>query len=172
MGYFSTSGRQIYKTCWEPKVIRATAIQHSHQVAQDSLTDDSVTLDYTERFKRRITMRTDAGEDFLLDLPKVTDLRHGDNLMLEDGRLVRIIAAKEPLMKIEGKNAHHLLRLVWHIGNRHLPAAIFPHHILIQPDHVIKHMIEQLGGTVVDVAAPFTPEGGAYGRGRTHRHEH
>lgn len=148
-------------------MIRATTFLHSHDPA-----DATVTLDYDARFKRRIAMRTDQGEDFLLDLPKVTDLGHGDHLVLEDGRHVEIIAAHEPLLKVTAANAQHLTRLTWHIGNRHLPAQIEPDHVLIRPDHVIAKMIETLGGQVTEISAPFRPEGGAYGQGRTHSHEH
>lgn len=148
-------------------MIRATETLHSHEAATDS-----VTLDFEARFRRRIVMTTDGGAEFLLDLPKVTDLRHGDCLKLEDGRLIKIIAAEEPLLKITGDDARHLTRLTWHIGNRHLPCQIEPDHILIQPDKVISDMIGVLGGQVEEVTQPFTPEGGAYGHGRTHSHEH
>lgn len=117
-------------------------------------------------------MATDAGEDFLLDLPKTTDLRHGDCLVLEDGRHIEILAAPEPLYKITAGNSQHLMRLVWHIGNRHLPCQINDDHVLIRQDHVIQAMIETLGGEAEELIQPFTPEGGAYGYGRTHSHEH
>ena len=148
-------------------MIRATTLIHSH-----ASTEHTVTLDYDARFKRRIAMRTDQGEEFLLDLPKVTDMRAGDHLVLEDGREVKVIAADEPLMKITATDTHHLMRLTWHIGNRHLPCQIAEDHLLIRPDRVIQEMIEKLGGTVEPVTQPFTPEGGAYGQGRTHSHEH
>ena len=148
-------------------MLRATQITHSHGTPADT-----VTLTYDDRFRRRIAMRGDGGTDFLLDLPKVTDLRDGDDLLLTDGRHIRVRAAKEPLMRISAPDAGHLMRLTWHIGNRHLPCAIASDHLLIRPDHVIRKMIEGLGGTVSDVMQPFLPEGGAYGRGRTHSHEH
>ena len=148
-------------------MIRATSITHTHQHA-----DDTITLTYEQRFKRRIKMTSDKGLEFLLDLAKVTDLRENDHLVLEDGRHITILAAPEPLYKITAPDPHHLMRLIWHIGNRHLPASIHNDHILIQPDHVIKQMIAQLGGHVEELSAAFTPEGGAYGMGRTHAHEH
>ena len=148
-------------------MLRATSVIHAHAAP-----DASVTLDYDARFKRRITMKTDSGEAFLLDLPKVTDLRHGDHLVLEDGRHVKVLAAAEPLYKITARNTQDLTRLTWHIGNRHLPCQIETDHLLIRPDHVIKDMIDKLGGTVAEISQPFTPEGGAYGHGRTHSHEH
>lgn len=148
-------------------MIRATSTEHNHEEAFDS-----ITLDYEARFRRRIVMTTDGGMEFLLDLPKVTDLKHGDCLVLEDERLIKIVAADEPLLKITANDAQHLTRLVWHIGNRHLPCQIEADHILITPDPVIADMVGQLGGKVEEVLQPFTPEGGAYGHGRTHNHEH
>lgn len=148
-------------------MIRAKSVIHSH--------DDpsaTVTLDYEGRFKRRLRMETDDGEAFLLDLPKVTDLRDGDHLVLEDGRHVEIRAADEPLLKVTADDERHLMRLTWHIGNRHLPCQIEQGYLIIRSDHVIMEMIEKLGGDVDHITQPFTPEGGAYGQGRTHSHEH
>lgn len=148
-------------------MIRATCIIHSHDAAADT-----ITLDYEGRFKRRVAMKTDQGQAFLLDLPKVTDMRAGDHLVLEDGRQIEIRAAPEALLKISADDPHHLIRLTWHIGNRHLPCEIHADHLLIQRDHVIADMVKHLGGRMEEVQQPFTPEGGAYGQGRTHAHEH
>lgn len=148
-------------------MIKAVRVIHSHDQA-----DETITLDYDSRFKRRVVLTSDAGTEFLLDLPKVTDMRDGDHLVLEDGRRICIKAAEEPLLMITADDPHHLLRLTWHIGNRHLPCQISTDGLLIRPDHVIADMIARMGGSVVEVTAPFTPEGGAYGHGRTHSHEH
>lgn len=126
-------------------------------------------LDYAARFIRRKRLTTRSGDAFLIDLPQTTSLDHGDAVGLSDGRLVQIIAADEALMRITGPN---LVQLAWHIGNRHTPCQIMPDHLLIQDDAVIGHMLQHLGAGVTKVIAPFTPEGGAYGHGRTHAHEH
>lgn len=131
--------------------------------------EETCTLSYEDRFLRRKVLRTDAGEAFLADLPQTRSLEHGDAFVLEDGRHVAVIPADEPLMEITAPN---LLRLVWHIGNRHCPAQIEETRVLVQPDHVIRDLMEKLGATVRDISAPFTPEGGAYGHGRTHGHSH
>jgi len=80
-----------------------------------------------------------------------------------------VIAAKEDLLEITGDN---LTRLAWHIGNRHTPCQIEPSRLLIQRDHVLRGMLEKLGASLRDINEPFTPEGGAYGHGRTHSHAH
>ena len=126
-------------------------------------------LDYTERFLRRKRLTTVSGDAFIVDLAQTTSLDEGDALELDNGVLVQITARIEPLYKVTGPD---LARLAWHIGNRHTPCQINPDHLLIQVDPVIGHMLEHLGATVEPLSAPFTPEGGAYGHGRTHAHEH
>ncbi|HHL21237.1 MAG TPA: urease accessory protein UreE [Aliiroseovarius sp.] len=130
---------------------------------------DLATLTYEERFLRRKMLTTVHDEAFLADLPETVSLGHGDALELTDGRLIEVIAAEEPLYEITGEN---LTRLAWHIGNRHMPCQIEPGRLLIQRDHVIRDMLERLGASLRDVQEPFTPEGGAYGHGRTHSHAH
>lgn len=126
-------------------------------------------LDYAARFLRRKRLETDAGKAFIVDLPQTTSLNHGDALELTVGGLIRIVAADEALLSVTGDN---LTQLAWHIGNRHTPCQIEPDRLLIQSDPVIGHMLEHLGATITEITAPFTPEGGAYGVGRTHSHEH
>jgi urease accessory protein len=130
---------------------------------------DRISLSYEARFLRRRMLTTDGGVEFLLDLQQTTSLDHGGALILEDGREIEIIAAPEPLLEIKGKD---LVRLAWHIGNRHTPCQVEPDRLLIQPDHVIRDMLGKLGADVTERVEPFTPEGGAYGHGRTHSHAH
>ncbi len=126
-------------------------------------------LDYEARFLRRKMLTDDAGTSFLVDLPQTVSVDDGDAFELDDGRLIAVVAAEEALLEI---TAHQLLPLVWHIGNRHCPAQIEEARVLVQPDHVIRDLMEKLGACVRDVREPFTPEGGAYGHGRTHSHAH
>jgi urease accessory protein len=128
---------------------------------------DRVSLDYDGRRRRRIVLTGTAGGRYLLDLPETAHLRDGDALRLADGRLVEVEALAEPLLEVRAGSVEALLRLAWHIGNRHLAAAIFADHILIRRDHVIAHMLEHQGARVREVAAVFDPEGGAY-----HDHAH
>lgn len=145
-------------------MIRTTSITNSNDSPSSN-----VTLTYDERFLRRKVLNTDQGESFLVDLPHTTSLNHGDAFELTDGRLIEVIAANEDLLEITGAN---LTRLAWHIGNRHTPCQIEPTRLLIQHDHVIHDMLLQIGATLREVSEPFTPEGGAYGYGRTHSHAH
>lgn len=129
-----------------------------------------MTLDHDGRHRRRLRLATDAGTPFLLDLPEARRLRDGDGLLLEDGGVIRVVARPEPVLAIRAA-PHLLLRVAWHLGNRHLPAALAADTILIRPDHVIEAMLRGLGATVEAVEAPFDPEPGAYA-GPGHHHEH
>ena len=136
---------------------------------------DTVTLAYLDRHRRRIRLVADSGETFLLDLPRAQHLGDGDGLELEGGGYIRVAAKPEPVLEIEAANAAALLRLAWHLGNRHLPAEIDEGRILIRHDHVILRMLEGLGAMTRVVQAPFNPEGGAYGehnRAPTNPHGH
>lgn len=130
---------------------------------------DEVRLDYDQRFLRRRRLDSVAGEAFFVDLAETTNLNHGDAFELEDGRLIAVVAAEEPLLEI---HAPDLTRLAWHIGNRHTPCQIEAGRLLIRRDHVLQDMVERLGGHVHLVIEPFRPEGGAYGHGRTLGHSH
>ena len=135
----------------------------------------TVTLDFDDRHRRRKRYACTNDLAFLLDLPGATVLQDGDGLALEDGGIVAVRAAPEPLVEIRAATPHALLRLAWHLGNRHLPAELARDRILIRDDHVIVHMLEGLGAEVRRVEAPFDPEGGAYGehnRDPHHRHAH
>jgi len=133
---------------------------------------DTVTLSQDQRYRRRISLTSDGGIDFLLDLPEAALLRHGDGLRLEDGRMIEVRAEPEELLEVRAKDAHHLLRLAWHLGNRHLEAQIEAERILIRRDAVIAAMLEGLGARLADVVQPFSPEGGAYAHAGHARHTH
>ena len=154
-------------------MIRATKVIHAGHWS--GVATDAVVLPYDDRHRRRLAMQGERGLEFLLDLPEATALRHGDGLVLEDGRMVEVRSKPEPLLVITSKDAHHLARLAWHLGNRHVPAAIEHGRILIRPDHVLAEMLAGLGADVSAIEAPFDPEGGAYaqaGHGGNHGHHH
>jgi urease accessory protein len=142
---------------------------------------DSVVLDFDERYRRRVAMTGVGGLEFLLDLVEATMLRGGDGLRLEDGRVVEVVAAPEPLAEIRAADTLALTRVAWHFGNRHLPTEITRKTLRIRRDPVIEAMAEGLGARVIALEAPFNPEGGAYAkaegdagqpRGHDHGHAH
>ena len=135
-----------------------------------SLEADHVALTHDNRHRRRIAMKGEAGTEFLLDLADAAYLRDRDGLALDDGRVVRVVAAEEPVADIAG-GTHLIARVAWHIGNRHVPAQILADRIRIARDHVLEEMVERLGARVSRLNAPFDPEPGAYA-GESHSHDH
>jgi len=151
-------------------MIRATQVKPQHRWTETPT--DTVVLDFDDRHRRRVAMTGTRGLAFLLDLENAVALRGGDALVLEDGRLIEVVAAPEPLLEIRGADPHHLIRVAWHLGNRHLPTQIMPKGLRIRRDHVIEAMVKGLGARVVEIEAPFDPDGGAYaGGGHGHAHE-
>ena len=130
---------------------------------------DICVMSYDERFLRRKVIQTKEGGTLLVDLAKVTSLDHGDGFETTEGKIIEIRAAEEPLLAV---TAPDLSRIAWHIGNRHTPCQIEKDRLLIQRDHVMADMLARIGAQVTEVVEPFTPEGGAYGHGRTHGHDH
>jgi urease accessory protein len=133
---------------------------------------DRVVLDYDDRQRRRVSMRGKKGLLFLLDLPQAAGLHGGDALVLEDGRLIEVIAASEPLLEIRCKGALHTARVAWHLGNRHVATQVFAMALRVRRDHVIAEMAGKLGAQVVEIEGPFEPEGGAYAHHHQRLHSH
>jgi len=148
-------------------MIRATKVSGQHRWSEPPA--DSVVLGFDDRHRRRMAMTGTHGLAFLLDLENVVVLRGGDALVLDDGRLIEVVAAPEPLAEIRCNDPHHLVRVAWHLGNRHLPTQIMAKALRIRRDHVIEAMARGLGARVIEIDAPFDPEGGAY-TGDGHRH--
>jgi urease accessory protein len=146
--------------------MRATTIKPASTWSTEPA--DCVVLDYDDRHRRPLAMTGTKGTAFLLDLPAAAGLHGGDALVLEDGRLIEVVVAPEPLLEIRCADARHLARVAWHLGNRHLPTQLLSAALRIRRDHVIADMAVGLGAEVVEIDAPFEPEGGAYAGGSHH----
>src|ERR1700682_394934 len=144
-------------------MIRATEVRAHHHWTQAPA--DTVVLGFDDRHRRRMAMPGTRVLEFLLDLENATVLRGGDALMLDDGRLIEVVAAPEPLAEIRGTDPQHLVRVAWHLGNRHLPTQITAKGLRIRRDHVIEAMVKGLGARVIEIESLFDPEGGAYAGG-------
>lgn len=151
-------------------MIRATRVR-AHGRWQD-MPADSVVLDFDDRHRRRMAMTGTRGLEFLLDLEAAIMLRGGDALELEDGRLVEVVAAPESLIEIRGNDPQHLVRIGWHLGNRHLPTQITAWGLRVRRDHVIEALVKGLGARVIEIEAPFDPEGGAYAEAQADSQPH
>ena len=132
----------------------------------------TLTLTYEDRHRRRRNFATDGGESVMLDLPHATMLRDGDGLALDSGGFVAISAAHEDLIEIAAA-PDLLMRLAWHLGNRHLAVEFRGNRLIARDDHVIAAMLQGLGAAVRRIRGPFNPEGGAYGQeSSAHSHDH
>lgn len=155
-------------------MIRATAVVRRPAVRDERVADE-LTLDHQARHRRRFAFTADGGLPFLLDLDKATVLDDGDAVKLEDGRLVRIRAAPERLVEVRTQNPLRLLKVAWHLGNRHVPAEITEDAIYFADDHVLTEMVRGLGAAATVVERPFRPEKGAYEAAAAHgghAHDH
>src|SRR4029450_5967141 len=135
-------------------MIRATEVLGQHRWNEAGA--DTVVLDFDDRHRRRMAMTGTRGLEFLLDLENAVAPPRGH------ARLVGVVAAAEPLVEIRGADPLHLVRVAWHLGNRHLPTQIMPKGLRIRRDHVIEAMVKGLGARIIEIEAPFDPEGGAY----------
>jgi urease accessory protein len=152
-------------------MLRATAIVRRSAVSTETVVD-RLTLAYDQRHRRRIAMTADGGLSFLLDLETATVLDDGDAVRLDDGRLVQVKAALENLIEIRAESPLLLKKIIWHLGNRHVPAEIADDAVYIAEDHVLTEMVRGLGATAAPIQRSFSPERGAYDDGHEHEHGH
>lgn len=146
---------------------RAIAVRHRGDWPEAEAAD-AVMLAYLDRHRRRIRLVAASGQAFLLDLPRAQHLVDGDGLELDGGGYLRVRAAAEPVLEIAAADPAGLLRIAWHLGNRHLPVQVAGDRLRIRADHVIAEMVTGLGGRVTGLEAPFDPEIGAYA---AHQHD-
>lgn len=132
--------------------------------------DDELILPFDQRQKSRARVRLKSGTEAALMLERGTILRGGDFLRSGDGRVVKVVAANEPVLHVTAHNAQQLMRAVYHLANRHVPLQIGDGWLRLEQDHVLKAMLLGLGMMAVEESAPFEPEAGAYG-GEHHHHE-
>ena len=137
----------------------------------------TVELDWDVRQKSRFDATDSAGRQLGIFLPRGTVVRGGDVLVAQDGSLIRVIAAKQPVLRITPCGAHgtpfDLIRAAYHLGNRHVPIELKPDHLQIEPDHVLADMLRAMHLIVTPGNAAFEPESGAYASaGQTGSHHH
>src|SRR5665647_1306767 len=136
-------------------------------------------LDWDVRQKSRFEATDSAGRQLGVFLPRGTVVRGGDVLVAEDGSLVKVNAAPQPVLRITPRSsrgtAFDLTRAAYHLGNRHVPIELKPDHLKIEPDHVLADMLRAMHLTVREATEAFEPEGGAYsstGTGHSHGNGH
>ena len=136
----------------------------------------TVELDWDVRQKSRFAATDSAGRELGIFLPRGTLVRGGDVLVAEDGSMVRVIAAPQPVLVITHCQSHgtafDLTRAAYHLGNRHVPIELQPDHLKIEPDHVLADMLRAMHLIVTEQNLAFEPEGGAYAAGHGGGHSH
>jgi urease accessory protein len=147
-------------------MLRVSAIKPAGQWSA-ATARDRVTLDAGDRNRRRIALTAGKGTKFLLDFEKPVALRDGDGLLLDDGSIVLVAGAPEPLVEVSAHTPLETVRLAWHLGNRHTDVQIAGDKIRIRRDHVLEDMLRGLGAHLTPLDAPFDPEPAA-----PHEHEH
>jgi urease accessory protein len=147
-----------------------TKIEHAAKI------DGELVLPLELREKSRLHARLVSGEEVAVFTVRGTVLRNGDLLRGDDGRVVRIVAAKEATYRVECNTPRDLLRCAFHLGNRHTQSQVgddtHAGYLRIRKDAVLKDMLEGLGATVTEEDAPFEPESGAYDGGHHHHGDH
>lgn len=133
---------------------------------------DTVILDYAQRSAQNITVTGVKGGQFDIALAEPARLRTDDVLQLDDGTIVEVVAAPEPLLEARAADLAHLARLAWHLGDRHVPAQLFANRIRVRAEPAVEDLLKALGAKLARIEAPFDPEGGAYETAHAHGHDH
>lgn len=149
-----------------PRAVRVLAADHRH----DRPIADTVILDYAQRSTPKIAVSGVKGTRIDIDLHAPARLRTDDLLELDNGALVEVVAAPEPLIEARAADVSALARLAWHLGDRHAPVQLLPNRIRVQRDEAIETLLKSLGAKVAPIEAPFEPEGGAYESAHDHAH--
>ena len=152
-------------------MLRATSVinaahRHGRPVA------DIVILDYAQRSAEKVTVTGAKGTVFDIDLHMPVRLRTDDLLLLDDGTLVEVVAAPEPLIEARASDLAGLSRLAWHLGDRHIPVQVLTNRVRARREAAVETLLTSLGAKVTKIDAPFEPEGGAYALSQAHDHGH
>jgi urease accessory protein len=151
-----------------PRVTSVLAAGHAH----DRPVIDTVILDYAQRNAQNATVTGVKGGAYQFALAEPTRLHTDDLLQLDDGNVVEVVAAPEPLIEARAGDLAALSRLAWHLGDRHVPVQVLNNRIRTRRDAGIEALLKSLGAKVAAIEAPFEPEGGAYALRHDHAHDH
>ena len=135
------------------------------------MVDERLPLPFDLRQKSRLRVSLESGLEAALMLDRGTILRGGDLLRADDGRVIQIVAAEQPVMFVTAATPQALMCAAYHLGNRHVPLQVGGGWLLLEQDHVLKDMLVGLGMTISERMAAFEPEAGAYGGGHRHHHD-
>ena len=135
-----------------------------------------VELDWDVRQKSRFDATDSLGRTLGVFLPRGSVVRGGDVLLAEDGSLITVKAAAQPVMVVRHCSEHgtpfDLMRAAYHLGNRHVQMELQSDHLKLEPDHVLADMLRKMHLIVHDENSAFEPEAGAYAVGGHDQHDH
>ena len=136
----------------------------------------TIELDWDIRQKSRFETTDSQGRTLGVVLPRGSVLRGADCLVAEDGSLIRVLAAKQPVLVVHHCPQHgstfDLLRAAYHLGNRHVALELTPDHLKLEADHVLADLLRRMHLIVSEANQAFEPEGGAYSAASKHAHGH
>lgn len=145
-----------------------TKVLSGAQAESTGLTE--LVLTFQQREKSRLKAALPNGEEIGLFLPRGTVLKAGDVIGTDEGDQLKIVAADETVSTVTADSEHLLLRIAYHLGNRHVPLQVEKTWLRYRHDHVLDDMVRLIGGVVTVEKAPLQPESGAYGGGHHHHH--
>lgn len=151
-----------------PRAIRVLPAAHR----KNEIVVDTLILPFAQRQTQKGFVFGTKGTCIELDLPEPVRLRTDDALVLEEGGVAEVVAEAEPLIEARGADLPALARMAWHLGDRHVPVQILDKRLRLRRDRAIEALLQALGARLVEINAPFEPEGGAYEAASDHGHDH
>ena len=151
-----------------PRAIRVVAAAERG----DRPVADTLILDYVQRGAQTLSLAGVKGGPYDVDLPAPARLRTDDLLELDDGRLLEVVAAAEPLLEARAAGLTELTRLAWQLGDRHVPVQILTNRLRVRREPALETLLAALGAKTTAIEAPFEPEGGAYASAHAYGHGH
>jgi len=154
-----------------PRAIKVLAASQR----RDEPISDTLLLNIDQRRTHSGHVFTRSGMCIELDLAAPVWLRTDDALVLEDGRLIEIVAEAEPLLEVRATDLPALARIAWVLGDRHVPVQILGNRLWLRRDPTVRALLLDLAAKVTEIEAPFDPEGGAYSAAagdHDHQHDH
>jgi len=133
---------------------------------------DTLILDYAKRSAGAFSATGLKGGAFDIALDAPTRLRTDDLIELDDGTLLEVVAAPEPLIEARAGDLAGLMRLAYHLGDRHVPVEVLPNRVRLRRDPALERLLASLGAKLTAIETPFEPEGGAYAGSHGHDHRH
>ena len=149
-----------------PRAIRVVAVAERG----DRPVADTRILDYVQRGAQTLSLAGVKGGPYDVDLPAPARLRTDDLLELDDGRLLEVVAAAEPLLEARVTDLTGLIRLAWQLGDRHVPVQMLTSRLRVRREPALETLLAALGAKITAIEAPFEPEGGAYASAHAHGH--